>query len=92
MDSLQVPWYLIAGNHDHYGNVTAEIVYSDHSDRWNFPSLYYTKSFTAPDGSTLDIIFIDTVDLAGNTVGNESDPNYYDKLPFRSVADAAQQW
>ena len=67
--------------------------FTDLSDRWNFPSIYYTKSFAdETDGTTLDIIFIDTVDLSGNTAGQEGDPGYYDKLPFRSVADAAEQW
>ena len=92
-ESLQVPWYLLAGNHDHYGNVTAQLEYSQQSDRWNFPSMYYSKSFIdEKDGTTLDILFIDTVDLSGNTVGQETDPGYYDKLPYRAVEDAAEQW
>jgi tartrate-resistant acid phosphatase type 5 len=92
-DSLQVPWYMIGGNHDHYGNITAEIEYSSHSDRWTFPNIYHSKSFASPDGATMDIIFIDTIDLAGNTVtDNEEDPRYYDPLPFKSRSDAAEQW
>jgi len=92
--SLQVPWYLLAGNHDHYGNVTAEVEHSTLSDRWNFPSLYHMQSFSAPDKSfSLDVIFIDTVDLAGNGVTqDESDARYYDKLSFRPRAAAATQW
>lgn len=92
--SLQVPWYMIAGNHDHYGNVTAQVEYSDVSDRWNFPSLYHTKSFSSVDSSlSLDVIFIDTVDLSGSSaIIDESDPRYYDPLPPRRKEDAATQW
>lgn len=58
---------LLAGNHDHNGNVTAQVCYSDKSDRWHFPSLYYTFNETAPDGATVQFVMIDTVILAGNS-------------------------
>ena len=54
--SLQIPWYVVAGNHDHLGNVTAQLHYHGSDDRWNFPSLFYTlkKTFVTtivgPDG------------------------------------------
>mmetsp|Transcript_23959 Transcript_23959/g.40750 ORF Transcript_23959/g.40750 Transcript_23959/m.40750 type:complete len:345 (+) Transcript_23959:19-1053(+) len=92
--SLQVPWYLIAGNHDHYGNVTAQLEFTDVSERWNFPALYHQKSFASDDSLlTLDVVFIDTVDLAGaSMITDENDPRYYDKLPYRPKAAAATQW
>ncbi|XP_056266249.1 tartrate-resistant acid phosphatase type 5a isoform X2 [Pseudoliparis swirei] len=66
--SLQVPWYLIAGNHDHAGSVKAQIEYSQKSDRWNFPSYYYELNFRIPNtGKTLTIIMLDTILLCGNS-------------------------
>jgi hypothetical protein len=79
---------------DHYGNVTAQVEYTDVSERWNFPSLYHQKSFVSEDKDlSLDVIFIDTVDLAGSAVTNdEEDSRYYDKLVYRSRNAAATQW
>ncbi|CAB3408891.1 unnamed protein product [Caenorhabditis bovis] len=64
--SLQVPWLTIAGNHDHFGNVTAEVEYTKHSFKWYFPSLYYKKTVEF-NGTTIDFLMIDTIELCGNT-------------------------
>ena len=59
-----IPWYAIAGNHDHAGNVTAQIAYTTNEQnsplpagrglppkRWNFPHYFHnvTKQFEVPD-------------------------------------------
>ncbi|KAJ9458764.1 Purple acid phosphatase 7 [Diplonema papillatum] len=73
--SLQVPWYVLAGNHDHKGNVTAEIAYSSLSTRWTFPAYYYTfvESFAAAGNKTIttQIVMIDTVLMTGLSYHDE---------------------
>jgi len=67
-ESLKDPFkfYVVAGNHDHNGNVTAQIDYSSRSKRWTFPSEYYTWSEKV-GSSTLQFVYIDTVILSGNS-------------------------
>lgn len=55
------------GNHDHLGNVTAQIEYSKISERWSFPTEYYTFTETGGDGSTVQFVMIDTVILGGGS-------------------------
>ncbi|KAI6212438.1 Tartrate-resistant acid phosphatase type 5 [Aphelenchoides besseyi] len=65
---LQVPWFMVAGNHDHLGNVEAQIAYTDRSNKWTFPSLYYKTSYSfGPKGTRVEFVFIDTVVLCGNS-------------------------
>ena len=72
--SLQIPWYVIAGNHDHYGNVTGQIDYTRHSNLWKFPNFYHSHEFTIPGTSmSVQIILIDTVLLCGHS-GHDHHP------------------
>jgi len=93
-DALQTPWYVVAGNHDHEGNVTAQIEYTTKSSRWTFPSEFYTKSFTSDDGVTLDIVMIDTIDITGSIPVPEGHPDYFAPLPEvpRSANEQAWTW
>eukprot|EP01084_Bolivina_argentea_P304912 526684_1 len=64
---LKIPFYIIAGNHDHHQNVSGEIYYSNHSDRWTYPDNWYNVKWTIPNtnGRTLEVVMIDTVTLSG---------------------------
>ncbi|XP_048473841.1 tartrate-resistant acid phosphatase type 5-like isoform X1 [Rhincodon typus] len=86
-----VPWFVVAGNHDHLGNVTAQIEYSKVSKRWNFPHYYYDLNFTIKDSNTtVTILMLDTVLLCGNSddfQGKEPEaPKDY------NVANAQLEW
>ena len=48
-NSLQIPWYVILGNHDYEGNIQAQIDYSKVSSRWRMPAAYYTHRETLAD-------------------------------------------
>lgn len=69
--SLMTPWYVVAGNHDHLGNVTAEVAYSKYSTRWTYPSLWYNFKKSLPFGMTAEFVMIDTVVLAGASYHDE---------------------
>jgi tartrate-resistant acid phosphatase type 5 len=97
--SLQVPWYVIAGNHDYKGNVTAQVAYSGVSSRWTFPALYHSQSFvSAEDGTTVDVVLIDTVNLSGESTASTASAShsesdlYFAPLPLLEKEMAQQQW
>lgn len=61
----QIPWYLVLGNHDHFGSVNFEVQYSLISPRWNMPARYYSKWLSRE----LLSIFIDTTPFSRTPAG-----------------------
>jgi tartrate-resistant acid phosphatase type 5 len=57
---------VLAGNHDHYGDVGAQIAYSRASQRWNYPALFYDFLEQA-NGTSVHVLMLDTVVLAGHS-------------------------
>ncbi|MBP8958864.1 MAG: metallophosphoesterase [Bacteroidales bacterium] len=60
--SLHVEWYPCLGNHDHDGNIQAQIDYSNISRRWKMPASYYTLVKTRDDVS-IRLVILDTYPL-----------------------------
>jgi hypothetical protein len=57
---LQCPWYVVLGNHDYRGAPSAEIDYSNISQRWKLPSKYYKEQFTSGSGEAIEMFFMDS--------------------------------
>jgi acid phosphatase len=51
-------WYVILGNHDYYGNTSAQIAYTGMDGRWNMPANNYVII-----RDNIKIIFLDTQQL-----------------------------
>ncbi|MGB7344568.1 MAG: metallophosphoesterase [Pirellulaceae bacterium] len=57
--AFDCPFYPTLGNHDYAGNIDAQVEYSQRSDRWKMPALYY-KVRHESEGQTLDLFVIDS--------------------------------
>ncbi|CAF0951908.1 unnamed protein product [Rotaria sp. Silwood1] len=92
--SLQTPWYVLAGNHDHRGNVSAEIEYGKISKRWIFPDYFYSFSLWQSDKQKklIDFVMIDTVILCGGDSLSDWDHTPLEGPKNQHVAEAYWQW
>ena len=59
-DSLQVPWYVILGNHDYRGNCDVQLEYGKTHPRWIMPARYYTQIHRVDASTNLECFYIDT--------------------------------
>jgi predicted MPP superfamily phosphohydrolase len=95
--NLQIPWYVCAGNHDHKGNVTAQLEYTtvDPTGRWIFPKEYHAHIYQA-NNVRVHIILLDTVELSDvsdtHLSKNEGDDGYFDTIPMAEKSVAQEQW
>lgn len=102
--SLQSDDYfrVLLGNHDHNGNTTAQVQYSNISKKWRMDDLYWSFSEKIPVGDktvTLDTIMIDTVIWSGSEHYFDDEGNMHsvngDQLPGPSdpiAADKQKSW
>lgn len=65
---LQVPWLATLGNHDHRGDVAAQVAYTERSERWRMPARYYRVSLPLDPGRSVDLFCLDTSPLAFRNV------------------------
>lgn len=61
--SLQVPFYAILGNHDHYGNTFAQVKYTKKHSRWKMPDNFYTFSVMIDNSVQVQFIALDTTSI-----------------------------
>ena len=93
-EALECPWYVIAGNHDHKGNVTAQIDYTNDSKRWTFPSPWYTWTAESGDSTSTQVVYIDTVVLAGMSYKDDETGEIVsgEPHPVQAMADEQLTW
>jgi tartrate-resistant acid phosphatase type 5 len=81
---------VIAGNHDHRGNVSAQIAYSSKSPRWFFPSEYYdfVEGISGVGGNlAIHFVMIDTSILIKDTPESQRQWAWLRKVLAGSSAD-----
>eukprot|EP00900_Chrysochromulina_parva_P017957 jgi/Chrpa1/26162/Chrysochromulina_OHIO_Genome00001145-RA len=87
---LNIPFFAIAGNHDHKGNVTAQIAYTKLSSRWTYDDYWFTKSLTV-DGVTTQVVMIDTVTIAGIAYKDDATGEIHSNEPHPMQANWTSQ-
>ena len=58
--SLQIPWYVVLGNHDYQGSVQAQLDYAYLSARWCLPARYYAVEKAINATASALLVFLDT--------------------------------
>ena len=58
--ALQLPWYVILGNHDYRGSCQAQFDYCKVSSRWLMPARYFKQTHQLEGGITADFFYLDT--------------------------------
>lgn len=61
---MNIPWYVVSGNHEYHGSVQAILDYSKVSNRWKAPARYYSvEKPLDTKGNKCLFVFIDTAPL-----------------------------
>lgn len=84
--ALQVPIYPSLGNHDHRGDVHAQVGYTQRSSRWKMKGTYYTFTRTLGDGIKIQFLAIDTEPLHHNHPEKDKQLQWLDRELGKSKA------
>jgi tartrate-resistant acid phosphatase type 5 len=57
---LQVPWYVILGNHDYHVDPTPQLDYGQTHPRWIMPARYYSQLHPLDAATNAEFFYIDT--------------------------------
>jgi acid phosphatase len=57
---LNMPFYVVVGNHDYRGDVYAQIAYTERSTRWYMPALYYTFTIEYNESDSVQFFALNT--------------------------------
>lgn len=64
--ALETPWFAVLGNHDHRGNVSAEVAHSGIDPKWHMPQRYFNHVQPVGGQTDLELFFLDTTTLAAD--------------------------
>jgi tartrate-resistant acid phosphatase type 5 len=97
--SLQVPWYVVLGNHDYAGKTAPQLLYTRTSRRWTMPARYYKQTFTINSTNQVDCFFLDTCPFVHEYYHNplfseipKQDPNAQLQWLYKSLAASTAPW
>jgi acid phosphatase len=97
--SLQVPWYVILGNHDYVGKCQPQLDYGKTHPRWIMPARYYTRIYPVDSATRLECFYIDTCPFIeeyrnnpefGELVGQDAGRQL--QWLDRSLAESKAEW
>jgi 3',5'-cyclic AMP phosphodiesterase CpdA len=86
--SLQIPWYVVLGNHDYKTDPDAEVAYTKKSSRWRMPARYYAVKIPLKKDNTNEkilLVFLDSSPLIDEYYNEE------DYAEHVKAADTATQ-
>lgn len=83
-------FYAVAGNHDHRGDVEAQINYP--LEKWVFPDYWYSFTKDIGNGMTAEFIMIDTVLLVGESYHDIENNVFVAATGPKNLQKAQSQW